>query len=60
VEDETVTESLRAAWWGASTIVEAERTGAGGGVDGAGVQRMQRADVCSAMCWWALLSTCDG
>ena len=50
-------ESLRAAWWGASTIVEAARAGAGGGVEGAGVQRMQRPDVCSAMCWWALLST---
>ena len=46
-----------AAWWGASTIVEAARAGAGGGVEGAGVQRMQRTDVCSAMCWWALLST---
>ena len=50
-------ESLCAAWWGASTIVEAARAGDGGGVEGAGVQRMQRTDVCSAMCWWALLST---
>ena len=28
-----------------------------GGVEGAGVQSVQRADTCSAMCWWALLST---
>ncbi len=27
-------ESLRAAWWGASTIVEAAHAGAGGGVEG--------------------------
>ena len=45
------------AWWGASTIVEAARAGAGGGVEGARVQRVRWTDVCSAMCWWALLST---
>ena len=50
-------ESLRAAGWGASTIVVVTRACAGGGVEGAGVQCVQRADVCSAMCWWALLST---
>jgi hypothetical protein len=35
-------ESLRAAWWGASTIVEAKRACAGLGVEGAGVKRVQR------------------
>jgi hypothetical protein len=50
-------EPLRVAWWGPSAIVEAARAGAGGGVEGARVQRVRRADVCSAMCWWALLST---
>jgi hypothetical protein len=28
-----------------------------GGVEGAGVQSVQRADTCSTMRWWALLST---
>ena len=50
-------ETLRAAWWGASAIVEAARAGAGGGVEGDRVQRVRRADVYSATCWWALLST---
>ena len=50
-------EPLCVAWWGASTVVEAERAGAGGGVEGARVQRVRRAGVCAAMCWWALLST---
>ena len=50
-------EPLCVAWWGPLTIVEAARAGTGGGVEGARVQRVRRADACSAMCWWALLST---
>ena len=47
----------------ACVVVGAVSARAGGGRGrveaciAAGVQRMQRADVCSAMCWWALLST---
>ena len=36
-------EPLCVVWWGPLTIVEAARAGAGGGVEGARVQRVRRA-----------------
>jgi hypothetical protein len=38
-------EPLCVAWWGPLTIVGAARAGAGGGVEGARVHRVRRADV---------------
>ena len=57
VRSEGGAEPLCVVWWGPLTIVEAARAGAGGGVEGARVQRVRRPGVCSAMRWWALLST---
>ena len=43
VRSEGGAEPLCVVWWGPLTIVEAARAGAGGGVEGARVQRVRRA-----------------